>query len=146
MLAASRKWCTSCTASGQTPQSVCILKFILDNITCIVTPLTFHNILKDTWMPSGISDQYFNMLFQYVSFWEWFLMHRPCNNGFMSVSGLKPDSSCSQADVTLNHPHNNFTMCPSTQKPPHTLSAKMCFISHETYKIPIKYLGESLVK
>lgn len=73
-------------------------------------------------------------LLEYVSFWEWFLMHRPCSNGYTSVSELKPDSFCSQADVTLNHPHNNFTMCSSTQTPPHTLSAEIYFTWK---KIPI---------
>lgn len=71
-------------------------------------------------------------LFGYVSFWEWFLMHRPCSNGYRSVSELKPDSSCSQADVTLNHPHNNFTMCSSTQ-PPHTTWVQK-YTSHEEKK------------
>lgn len=74
---------------------------------------------------------------EYVSFWEWFLILRSCSNGYTSVSSmseLKPDSSCSQADVTLNHPHNNFTMCSSTQTPPHSLSAEKYFTWN---KIPI---------
>lgn len=65
---------------------------------------------------------------EYVSLWELFLILRPCSNGYTSVSELKPDSSCSPADFTLNHPHNNFTMCSSTQNP---------FIYFTWNKIPI---------